>query len=237
MIAPTVHQQLRRSDVQQLIAAIGRSDRRAAGEAAAALERGDVDTVLDAPAAADVVRGNGGAPAPVSLPLLWYVPVRAELLAKSESSIGVADFAATVPLIFLRARSRSAQFTDTYLTDWVRTVESLPAGTTGRAEAASRCAARALWWAGCFPTHLEERYGAGSRRAFLTLAATMLRQAATIMATKTPDLAELYLRVAGEVDLLGDTLRTVAVHYLGRDAHTPRARLDRYLSRLRETSA
>lgn len=237
MIAPTVHQQLRRSDVQQLIAAIGRSDRRAAGEAAAALERGDVDTVLDAPAAAEVVRGNGGAPAPVSLPLLWYVPVRAELLARHEASIGVADFAATVPLIFLRARTRSTRFTDTYLTDWVRTVESLPRGTTGRAEAAARCAARALWWAGCFPTHLEDRYGAGSRKAFLTLAASMLREAASIMATRASDLADLYLRVAGEIDLLGDTLRTVAVDYLGKDAHTAGSRLDRYLARLRETSA
>lgn len=237
MIAPTVHQQLRRADVQQLIAAIGRSDRRAAGEAAAALERGDVDTVLDTPAAAEAVRGNGGAPAPVSLLLLWYVPVRAELLARHESSIGIADFTATVPLVFLRARSRSAQFTDTYLTDWVRTVESLPRGTTGRAEAASRCAARALWWAGCFPTHLEDRYGPGARKAFLALAATMLREAATIMATRASDLADLYLRVAGEIDLLGNALRTVAEEYLGKGAHAPGARLDRYLSRLRETSA
>jgi hypothetical protein len=237
MIAPTVHRQLRRADVQELISAIGRTDQRAAGEAAAALERGDVDTVLDTPAAAEAVRGHGGAPAPVSLLLLWYVPVRAELLARHESNIPVADFTASVPLFFTRARRRSAQFTNTYLTDWVRTVESLPRGTTGRAEAASRCAARALWWAGCFPTHLEERYGAGARKAFLTLAASMLREASRIIGSKAPDLAELYARVAGEVDLLGDALHTVAVGYLGKDAHSARGRLDRYLARLRETAA
>jgi hypothetical protein len=237
MIAPTVHRQLRRSDVQELISAIARTDRRAAGAATVALERGDVDMVLDTPAAAEAVRGNGGAPAPVSLLLLWYVPIRAELLARHESNIRVADFTATVPLFFLRARNRSAQFTDTYLSDWVRTVESLPRGTTGRAEAASRCAARALWWAGCFPTHLEDRYGAGARKAFLTLAATMLREAARIIQTKAQDLSELYTQVAGEVDMLGDALRAVAVDYLGENAHTARGRLERYLARMRETAA
>jgi hypothetical protein len=237
MIAPTVHLQLRRTDVQELIAAIGRTDRRAAGEASAALERGDVDTVLDTPAAAEAVRGNGGAPAPVSALLLWYVPVRAELLARHESNIRVADFTATVPLLFMRAKHRSAPFTDAHITDWMRIVESLPRGTTGRAEAASRSAARALWWAGCFPDHLEDRYGSGARRAFLTFAATMLHEAARIIASKASDLSDLYGQVAGEVDLLSDALQAVAVDYLGKDAHTVSGRLERYLSRMRETAA
>jgi hypothetical protein len=237
MIAPTVHRQLQRSHVLELISAIGRADRRAAGEAAAALERGDVDTVLDTPAAVDAVRGHGGAPAPVSLALLWYVPVRAELLARHEANIGLADFTATVPLVFLRELQGSAHAASDRISEFLRAVEALPHGTTGRAETASRCGARALWWAGCFPDHLRDRYGAGARRAFLTLAATMLREAARIIAGRAPDLASLYVTVAGRVQLLSEALHAVAEDYIGPDAHTARGRIDRYLSRLEQGHA
>ena len=235
MIAPTVHRQLQRSHVLELIAAIGRSDRSAAGEATAALERGDVDTVLDTPAAVDAVRGHGGAPAPVSLALLWYVPVRAELLARHESNIRVADFTATVPLIFLRRRRGSVP--GEHVSEFLRAVEALPRGTTGRAETAARCGARALWWAGCFPGHLEDRYGRGARRAFLHMGATLMLEAARIMSGRAPDLAELYVMVAGRVELLGEVLHAVAVDYLGPDAHTTRGRIDRYLARLEPKQA
>jgi hypothetical protein len=237
MIAPTVHRQLKRSDVLELIAAIGRADRTAAGEAAAALERGEVDTVLDTPAAADAVRGNGGAPAPVSMLLLWYVPVRAELLAKDEQNIGVADLTATVPLVFLRERPGSVQAEGDLVSEWIAAVGSVPRGTVARAEIASRCGARALWWTGCFPGHLRDRYGAGARRAFLHVAATMLHEAARTLAGRAPELATLYTRAADEVDLLSDALHAVSRDYIGPDAHTPQGRLDRYLARLEDTKA
>jgi hypothetical protein len=221
----------------ELIAAIGRNDRTAAGEAAAALERGEVDMVLDTPAAVDAVRGHGGAPAPVSLALLWYVPVRAELLARHESNVRVADFTATVPLVFVRRRRGSVPAAGEHVSEFLKAVEALPRGTTGRAEAAARCGARALWWAGCFPGHLEDRYGRGARRAFLHMAATLMLEAARIMSGRAPDLAELYVMVAGRVDLLGEVLYAVAVDYLGPDAHTTRGRIDRYLARLEPKQA
>ncbi len=233
MIAPTVHRHLQRTHVLELISAIGRADRTAAGEAAAALERGDVDTVLDTPAAVEAVRGRGGAPAPVSLALLWYVPVRAELLARCESSIGVADLTATIPLEFVREPHAAGDG----IADCLRVVEALPRGTTGRAEMASRFGARALWWAGCFPSHLQDRYGAGARRAFLRMAATLLTEAARIIAGRTPDLAGLYVMVAGRVRLVSEVLHTVAVDYIGPDAHTTRGRIDRYLARLKPDRA
>lgn len=237
MIAPAVHRQLQRQDVLQLISAIGRADRGAAGEATAALERGEVDTVLDAPAAAEAVRGHGGAPAPVSILLLWYVPVRAELLARDETSIGVADFTATVPLAFLRQPRETSRAAGDRLTDWIRAVEAVPRGTTARAEIAARCGVRALWWTGCFPGHLRDRYGAGARRAFLELASTMLHEAARGVAGRAPDLAELYERAAGKVRLLSDVLHRVSLDYIGPEAHTAEGRVDRYLARLEENAA
>ncbi|MEB3323051.1 MAG: hypothetical protein VKI81_09540 [Synechococcaceae cyanobacterium] len=237
MIAPTVHQQLQRADVLQLISAIGRADRAAAGDAAAALERGEVDAVLDAPAAVEAVRGHGGAPAPVSILLLWYVPVRASLLAHDQRSIGVADFTATVPIAFLREPAGPARGTGEHVSEWIRAVESLPRGTMARAERASRIGVRALWWTGCFPGHLRDRYGAGARRAFLELAATMLHEAAGIVANRAPDLADLYVRAARQVELLSDVLHEVSLEYIGAEAHTARGRIDRYLSRLEGEAA
>jgi hypothetical protein len=237
MLAPTVHRQLQRSQVLELIAAIGRTDRTAASEAAAALERGEVDRVLDTPAAVDAVRGHGGAPAPVSLALLWYVPVRAELLARQESNVRVADFTATVPLVFLRRRRGAVPLAGAHVSEFLRAVEALPRGTTGRAEAAARYGAHALWWAGCFPAHLRDRYGRGAPSAFLHMAATLMLEAARTISGRAPDLAELYVMVAGRVELLGEALHAVAADYLGPDAHTARGRIDRYLARLEPKQA
>lgn len=237
MIAPTVHRQLQRRHVLELISAIGRADRTAAGEAAAALERGDVDRVLDTPAAVEAVRGHGGAPAPVSLALLWYVPVRAELLARHESNVRVADFTATVPLIFLREPCGSEPSVSDRISECLEAVEALPRGTTGRAETAARCGARALWWAGCFPAHLHDRYGRGAGRAFLHMAATLLMEAARTIGGRAPDLAELYVMVAGRVELLREVLQAVSTDYIGPDAHSACGRLDRYLARLEPSRA
>jgi hypothetical protein len=185
----------------------------------------------------DAVRGYGGAPAPVSLALLWYVPVRAELLARHESNIRVADFTATVPLLFLREPRGALPATGDAIADLLRAVEALPRGSTGRAETAAWCAARALWWAGCFPDRLHDRYGRGSRQAFRHTAATLMMEAARTIGGRAPDLAELYVMVAARVELLSDVLHAVAVEYIGPDAHTARGRIDRFLARLEPRQA
>ncbi|MEE8192873.1 MAG: hypothetical protein V3T74_09025, partial [Gemmatimonadales bacterium] len=84
MIRPTVHHSLRREDLTQLVAAIHRGNAAAARSAARALEAGAVHEVLDAPEALEAVRGYGGAPPPLPLTLLWYIPVRATLRARGE---------------------------------------------------------------------------------------------------------------------------------------------------------
>ena len=90
MILPTVHRSLQRGDLARLVAEIARGAPDAAGPAVEALETGDVDALLDQSAALDAVRGFGGAPAPLPLTLLWYVPVRAALREpRLERAIGV----------------------------------------------------------------------------------------------------------------------------------------------------
>src|SRR5712692_3669229 len=83
MITPIIHRGLTREDLARLVAEIGRVDQAEARAAEESLQAGEVDAVLDSPAALEAVHGRGGAPAAVPLTLLWYVPVRAALRAPS----------------------------------------------------------------------------------------------------------------------------------------------------------
>src|SRR5260370_6897453 len=77
-------------------------------EAYQALQAGAVDTVLDSPAALEAVLGRGGAPAPLPLTLLWYVPIRAQLRLRGVTDILLADYAATLPVVFATSKSQPA---------------------------------------------------------------------------------------------------------------------------------
>src|SRR5881397_3155165 len=105
MITPLIHRVLTRDDLARLVAEIGRLDRAEARAAAEAVEAGAVDAVLDSPAALEAVRGVGGAPAAVPLSILWYVPVRAALRARGVSDVELADYAATLPVVFASWRA------------------------------------------------------------------------------------------------------------------------------------
>ena len=98
MIIPMIHRWLRRNDLALLVAEIAEADADAAQRAITALDAGNVDAVLDSPTALAVVRGRGGAPAALSLPLLWYIPVRATLRELGVPDIDIADFTATLPV-------------------------------------------------------------------------------------------------------------------------------------------
>src|SRR5207244_11688625 len=79
MIRPIIHRQLTRGDLACLVEEIARMDVTEGREADQALQAGAVDTVLDSPAALDAELGRGGAPAPLPLTCLSYVPIRAQL--------------------------------------------------------------------------------------------------------------------------------------------------------------
>src|SRR5258705_11165411 len=100
MIRPIIHRQLTRGDLACLVDEIARMDVDEGREADQALQAGAVDTVLDSPAALEAVLGRGGAPAPLPLTLLWYVPVRAQLRQRGVTDILLADYAATLPVAF-----------------------------------------------------------------------------------------------------------------------------------------
>src|SRR2546423_12180294 len=108
MIRPIIHRQLTRGDLACLVDEIARMDVSEGREADEALQAGAVDTVLDSPAALEAVLGRGGAPAPLPLTLLWYIPIRAQLRARGVTDIVVADYAATLPVVFATSHTHSA---------------------------------------------------------------------------------------------------------------------------------
>src|SRR2546425_6669112 len=105
MITPVIHRLLTRSDLGRLVDEIARLDVEEGRNAEQALQGGDVDAVLDSPAALEAVRGRGGAPAPLPLTLLWYVPIRAELRVRGVTDIQLADYPATLPAVFATSRA------------------------------------------------------------------------------------------------------------------------------------
>jgi len=230
MIMPLIHRALTREDLARLVAEIGRLDQAEARAAEEAIQAGAVDSVLDSPAALDAVRGRGGAPAAVPLSLLWYVPVRAALRARGISDVELADYAATLPVVFATWRAvRTIARGETGIDVWWRYVESLPDGTTAQAEGAADVAALALWWAGCFPEWVSRRMaGQGMLRAYVTFAAQALALAARIYGPIGP----LYGRAAEQVEALHAALAEARRDYLGRDVHSPERRLERFLGRL-----
>src|SRR3989442_11123130 len=108
MIRPIIHRQLTRGDLACLVDEIARMDVSEGREADQALQAGAVDTVLDSPAALEAVLGRGGAPAPLPLTLLWYVPIRAQLRLRGVTDIVLADYAATLPVVFATSHPQRA---------------------------------------------------------------------------------------------------------------------------------
>src|SRR5882762_8593032 len=146
MIRPIIHRQLTRGDLACLVDEIARMDVSEGREADEALQAGAVDTVLDSPAALEAVLGRGGAPAPLPLTLLWYIPIRAQLRTRGVTDILLADYAATLPVVFATSHSqRAIAQGENGMTEWWRYVAALPQGTVAQAEAAADAAALALW--------------------------------------------------------------------------------------------
>ena len=233
MITPLIHRVLTRDDLARLVAEIGRLDRAEARAAAEAVEAGAVDAVLDSPAALEAVRGQGGAPAAVPLSILWYVPVRAALRARGVSDVELADYAATLPVVFATWRAvRTVARGEAGIGVWWRHVASLPDGTVAQAEGAADVAALALWWAGIFPERVTRRAaGAGMLRAYVAFAAQALALAARILGASGP-ISPFWARAADQAEALHAALAEARRDYLGRDVHSSESRLERFLARL-----
>ena len=234
MIRPMIHRQLTRGDLALLVDEIARVDVAEGREAEQALQAGAVDTVLDSPAALEAVLGRGGAPAPLPLTLLWYIPIRAQLRARGVTDIALADYAATLPVVFATSHSQSAIAQgENGVTEWWRFVAALPSGTVAQAEAAADAAALALWWAGCFPEWVERGgSGRGMVRAYVTFAGRMLALAADLLEARAPEEAALCARAAEARAALHAALAEARGDYIGEDPHSTENRLERFLRRL-----
>ncbi len=234
MIRPIIHRQLSRGDLASLVEAIARMDVTEGREADQALQAGAVDTVLDSPAALEAVLGRGGAPAPLPLTLLWYVPIRAQLKNHGVTDILLADYAATLPVVFATTQSQqSIAKGENGMAEWSRFVAALPQGTVAQAEAAADAAALALWWAGCFPEWVERgSSGTGMVRAYVTFAGRMLALAADLLEASAPAEAALCARAAEARSELHAALIEARVDYIGDHPHSSESRLNRFLKRL-----
>ena len=238
MIRPIIHRQLTRGDLACLVHEIARMDVSEGREADHALQAGAVDTVLDSPAALEAVLGRGGAPAPLPLTLLWYIPIRAELRHRGVTDILLADYAATLPVVFAEAQSqRAIAQGENGMAEWWRYVSRLPHGTVAQAEAAADSAALALWWSGCFPEWVERggssgEGGGGMVRAYVTFAGRMLALAADLLEAKAPEEAALFSRAAEARTELHAALAEARADYIGEDPHSSESRLNRFLRRL-----
>jgi hypothetical protein len=69
-------------------------------------------------------------------------------------------------------------------------------------------------------------------RAYGDFAAAALDLASRSLSSAVPGLAQLYARASARTSVVRDALGAVRVDYLGRDAHTPEGRLERFLTRL-----
>ncbi|HYX80848.1 MAG TPA: hypothetical protein VE714_00550 [Gemmatimonadales bacterium] len=236
MIRPIIHRQLTRGDLACLVNEIARMDVSEGREADQALQAGAVDTVLDSPAALEAVLGRGGAPAPLPLNLLWYIPIRAELRHRGVTDILLADYAATLPVVFAESHSqRAIAQGENGMAEWWRYVSGLPPGTIAQAEAAADSAALALWWSGCFPEWVERGgHGHGMVRAYVTFAGRMLALAADLLETSAPEEASLCARAAEARTELHAALAEARADYIGEDPHSSENRLNRFLKRLSE---
>jgi hypothetical protein len=237
MIRPIIHRQLTRGDLACLVHEIARMDVSEGREADQALQAGAVDTVLDSPAALEAVLGRGGAPAPLPLTLLWYIPIRAELRHRGVTDILLADYAATLPVVFAESQSqRAIAQGENGMAEWWRYVTGLPQGTVAQAEAAADSAALALWWSGCFPEWIERGgrggSGGGMVRAYVTFAGRMLALAADLLEAKSPEESSLFARAAEARTELHAALAEARVDYIGEDPHSSESRLNRFLKRL-----
>lgn len=234
MIRPIIHRQLTRGDLACLVEEIARMDVAEGREADQALQAGAVDTVLDSPAALDAVLGRGGAPAPLPLTLLWYIPIRAQLRHRGVTDILLADYAATLPVVFATSHSQAAIAQgENGMAEWWRFVAALPQGTVAQAEAAADAAGLALWWAGCFPEWVERGgAGQGTVRAYVTFAGRMLALAADLLEASSPEEASLLARAAEARTELHAALAQARVDYIGEEPHSSESRLNRFLKRL-----
>jgi hypothetical protein len=228
-----IHRWLKRDDLWRLVAQISRFNSRAARPAAHALDAGEVDQLLDSPDALEAVLGHGGPPAPLPLTLLWYVPIRATLRRWGIDDIDLADFTATLPILFsTTGASRRIARGERGVAAWANSIDSMPPETLGRAERSAECGALALWWAGCFPSAVTRQGGLSSIRAYVSFAATAITLAGSMIGGRSPETAAFYSRVAENAIHVRAALDEVRRDYLDPYGTSPDGRVGRFLDRI-----
>ena len=233
VIVPMVRRTLQRRDLLGLVSAIGRRDPRAGAEATRLLAEEGLDALLDAPAAVAAVQGGAEGPGAVSLPLLWYVPIRYRLVGVGETDLSLADYAASVCVHFTEQRATRVGGRPSHptLAERWQSIRNLGVATVARAERAADSAAVALWFSACFPSWVE-RGGRGGVRASVAFARDSYAEAARGLVIGYPEAAALSARMVVQAGVVRDAIAAAATEYLGPDAGDTARRIARYLRRL-----
>jgi hypothetical protein len=158
MILPTIRASLSRSDAQQLVHLLGRTDPELAEAARLRLEESGIGSLLDDPRIQNALLTDPDVS--VAPPVIFYVLVRQALLEGGIDDEGTSDYVASMLVSFGRA-GRAYRISDEedvefhYLADMISELRS--------AEGRKRFLLRvhmgdfALWMSGLFPDYLEAR--------------------------------------------------------------------------------
>jgi hypothetical protein len=158
MILPTIRASLSRSDAQQLVRLLGRTDPDLAEAARLRLEENGIGSLLDDPRVQNALLTDVDVSVPP--PIVFYVLVRQALLEGGIDDENTSDYVASMLVSFGRARrayrisgEEDSEFH--YLTDMVSELRS----ADGRRRFLLRVhmGDYALWMSGLFPDYLESR--------------------------------------------------------------------------------
>lgn len=158
MILPTIRAALSRSDAQQLVGLLGRSDPELGEAARLRLEENGIGSLLDDPRVQNALLTATDVSVPS--PIIFYVLVRQALLEGGIDDENTSDYVASMLVSFGRA-GRAYRVSDGddaefhYLTDMISELRS----ADGRRQFLLRVHMGdfALWMSGLFPDYLEAR--------------------------------------------------------------------------------
>lgn len=226
MILANARHQLSRQDAQLAVRLLARDSADELESTQHRLVDEGLDAILDDPRLPGaLLTSRFGAYA--SLPLFIYVMVRHTLLNAGERDRGISDYLAAILLAFgARGRSERISEADDELYDTLgRLLDDVNDRDPRRAFLVrAHLGNRALWIAGLFPDHVEQRKwrrGGPDLSYFEELGRRGFELAAEHRLAERYGMAETYAAIAARFGLLRVSLNSISDRLLFPNVHTP----------------
>lgn len=226
MILANARHQLSRQDAQLAVRLLARDSADELESTQHRLVDEGLDAILDDPRLPGaLLTSRFGAYA--SLPLFIYVMVRHTLLNAGERDRGISDYLAAILLAFgARGRSERISEADDELYDTLgRLLDDVNDRDPRRAFLVrAHLGNRALWIAGLFPDHVEQRKwrrGGPDLSYFEELGRRGFELAAEHRLAEQYGMAETYAAIAARFGLLRVSLNSISDRLLFPNVHTP----------------